>query len=73
MAYMDWNILFQREASFKGQNREALNDQSPLKPKDPLKSKDGYELYNGDISQPSKSFNFLTYDHNKLLSYYYYK
>ena len=71
MAYIDWNIFSQCEASFKGQNCEALNDQDPLKPKDLLKPKDGHESKRtiphvcggGDISQPSEPFDPLTHDH----------
>ena len=72
MVYMDWNILSQREVRFKGQNREALNDQGPLKPKGSLKPKDGHKSKQtiphvcggGGISQSSEPFDSLTYDHN---------
>ena len=81
---MDWNLLSQRETLFKGQNREALNDQGPLKPKGPLKSKDGHESKRtiphvcggGGISQPSEPFDPLIHYHNigavcKIASYPY--
>ena len=44
MAYINWNILSQCEAPFKGQNSDALNDQGPLKLKGSLKLKDDHEL-----------------------------
>ena len=56
MAYMDWNLLSQREAFFKGQNRETLNDQDPLKSKDDHESKRTIPHICGD--------DFLTHDHN---------
>ena len=66
MAYMDWNILSQREAPFKGQNRKALNNKGPLKPKDSYESKRTipHVCGGGDINRPSEPFDPLTHDHN---------